>query len=226
MSGGAFPNVGHTSAGSRHAFGRGRFDTRCWQNITSSMRRFLSYPDPRQVDQIKSPALSTPHRKDESHHSANRRDQAVPRSIDNTPPPNGMGRDDHQIYGDRGDKEVNGSVVGGRRVLQSSPRQPTCVPPNREGKQRGGEGGEHLLRHSGENAPSTPVVGGTKASRPTDGSQRQNGQSTEPVSAVVSNSSPAALHRCNSQQPRLLAAASAIEAAAAAVAAIPKVSSV
>lgn len=183
------------------------------------------------VDQIKSPAFSTPRRRDESRHSANRRDKASPRSYHNTPPPNGTGRNDHQRYGDRDDKEVDGSIIGGeRRVLQSSPRQPTCTPPSREAKHRGGEGDEQLFRHSGENAPSTPVVGGNKATPSADGVQGPNGQSAEPVSAAVSSfrpadaSSPAAMRGCNSQQPRLLAAAAAIEAAVVAVASIPKVS--
>lgn len=89
-----------------------------------------------------------------------------------------------------------------------------------------------MVRHSGENAPSTPVVGGSKATPSADGVQGSNGQSAEPVSAAVSSfraadaSSPAAMRRCNSQQPRLLAAAAAIEAAVVAVAAIPKASSV
>ena len=185
---------------------------------------------PRKVDQIKSPAVSTLHRRDEPCHSANRRDEASPRSY-KTPPPNGMGRDDYQRYGDRVDKEVDGSIVGERRVLQNSPRQPTCIPPSRETKPCGGEGDEQLFLHSGENS-TTPVVGGNKATRSTDGLQRPNGQSAAPVSAAVSSSrpavasSPAALRRCNSQQPRLLAAAAAIEAAAVAVAAIPKVSNV
>lgn len=184
------------------------------------------------MDQIKSPAFSTPRRRDESRHSANRRDKASPRSYHNTPPPNGTGRNDHQRYGDRVDKEVDGSIDGERRVLQSSPRQPTYTPPSREAKHRGGEGDEQLVRHSGENAPSTPVVGGSKATPSADGVQGSNGQSAEPVSAAVSSfraadaSSPAAMRRCNSQQPRLLAAAAAIEAAVVAVAAIPKASSV
>lgn len=186
----------------------------------------------RKVDQIKSPVFSTPHRRDESRQSAYRRGKASPRSYDNTPPPNSMACDDHQRYGDRVDKEVDGPIRGERRVLQSSPRQPTCTPPTRGGKQRGGEGEEQLLRHSGENTPSTPVAGGSKAARPADGVQGPNDQSTEPVSAPVSSlhpadaSSPASLRRCNSQQPRLLAAAAAIEAAVVSIAAIPKVSNV
>lgn len=208
-----------------------RFVSPHFPNITSA-RRLLSYHDPRKVDQIQSPAFSTPRRRDESRQSANRRGRVSPRSYDITPPPNGMGRDDHQRFGDRVDKEVDGSIDGERRVLQSSPRQPTCTPPTRDAKQHGEEGEEQLSRHSGENTPSTPVVGGNKAARSADGVQRPNGQSAEPVSAPVSSfrpadaSSPSALHGCSSQQPRLLAAAAAIEAAVVSIAAIPKVSNV
>lgn len=190
-------------------------------------------PPKNQVEQIKSPPLSSPRRRGIDHRnnpSSNGSGKDVPvdampriyqtpceRQPQQRPGFSGMSDDDH----DGGsDEDIDWSVGDGPPVIDSvTPLAERLEGPAEEkgwGREDA-EGREAREAHDAEDLSAggeSPVVGATAAARCRGGRRRGDDASRS-----------AALRRCNSQQQtaRLTAAAAAVETAAAVVAAISPV---
>lgn len=175
----------------------------------------------RQVDQIKSPRVPTPRRSFERHDYANRREPAAQGKYE-TPPAHPRENDDGRQPGGVVAEQINWATGGRRHILESATPQAIEMPDG-EAVQRGDGGGRRGFRHRRDDNPPA-VAGGDGVewlSRAKDGSGLAAAPGHRPGDTCPR---AAALLRCNSQQSKLLAAAAAIETAAAVVANIPEVS--